>query len=338
MLIKTLSPECCPEIERLSALSSFLPNSPGASPLFFDIETTGLSPETSWICLIGVLWYQHSEKKWKLRQWLIDQEEEENALIQAFLDYSGTFSSMIQYHGRRFDLPFLEARCKRLSLSITLPVSIDLYEVLKPCNVMFQLSHLKQTDLEGFLQLPPRRFPGGKRYVQFYKTWQSGHSHALEEAVLGHNQEDLLALCQLTELLGYLTFFQGSYLPESCLIEGSRICFHLRLPMSLPVPCSLEAGPFALQCKEQWANVSFIMKEQSLRQYYENYRDYVYLPAEDTAVPKAIGGFLDRSLKRPARPESCYTWFPVTDDFLNNSDLQLKFLRHALPFYLKKYR
>ena len=34
--------------------------------------------------------------------------------------------------------------------------------------------------------------------------------------------------------------------------------------------------------------------------------NYDYIPSEDTAMPKSISSFLDRSLRHPAAPENCY--------------------------------
>ena len=50
--------------------------------LFFDIETTGLSPKTSHVFLIGLISFQPDTKEWQLIQFLQEQdnEEEERAL------------------------------------------------------------------------------------------------------------------------------------------------------------------------------------------------------------------------------------------------------------------
>lgn len=54
--------------------------------LFFDIETTGLSPKTSHVFLIGLISFQPDTKEWQLIQFLQEQdnEEEERALLETF--------------------------------------------------------------------------------------------------------------------------------------------------------------------------------------------------------------------------------------------------------------
>ena len=333
MLTIQNTPFGCLNSGRLSELCSFFPTDPGENPLFFDIETTGLSPKTSCICLIGVLWYEETEKKWKLLQWVTEKEEEEPALIRTFLNFSASFTCLIHYNGNRFDLPFLQARASLYGICPSFPPSYDLYEHLKPCSVLFRLYHRKQTDLEKLLHIE-RRWPDGKKCARLYLVWQSRRSSACQEAFLGHNQEDLISLSRLMELLSFLTFFRGDYICMDARLEEEQVFFTLRLPSSLPFSCTAGSSGFCLECGERHARVSFSMKEGRLRQYYENYRDYVYLPGEDTAVPRAIGDFLERGIKKPARPETCYTWFSVNAGFLQDQKNQLSFLQHTLPVML----
>ena len=38
-----------------------------------------------------------------------------------------------------------------------------------------------------------------------------------------------------------------------------------------------------------------------------NYKDYYYLPQEDTAIHKSIASFVDKAYREQAKPENCYT-------------------------------
>ncbi len=49
------------------------------------------------------------------------------------------------------------------------------------------------------------------------------------------------------------------------------------------------------------------VREVSMKLYFENYRDYYYLPGEGTVIPKSIGSFIDSSLKENATPQNCYS-------------------------------
>ena len=43
---------------------------------------------------------------------------------------------------------------------------------------------------------------------------------------------------------------------------------------------------------------------------------------------------MDKKLRRPAKRDNCYTWFPVTEAFLHDSLKQKTYLKHCLPYYL----
>lgn len=44
-----------------------------------------------------------------------------------------------------------------------------------------------------------------------------------------------------------------------------------------------------------------------LKFFYENHKDYYYLPAEDCAIHKSVAGFVDKDFRRRATPKNCYT-------------------------------
>lgn len=343
---------------------------------FYDIETTGLSGNQAFVYLIGVVYFEESTSRWLLVQWLAEEESEEPLLLGTFLGFSASFDSFIQYNGNRFDLPFLRIRYERQRTAFQIShhkelngmqdnesheierfskAQLDLYDSLKPCKDLFQLSHMRQKDLEKFLGIPDRIYPDGKKCIALYLTWQqsqspaleetasssglsggaSGRSPALEEAIFGHNQEDLCGLGRILELSGYLCLWKGEYEPiHAEITDDSHVRFRLQMHYRLPAKCSGEEDAFSFSIDGDQAEFQIEMKDCKLRQYYANYQDYVYLPAEDTALPKALGQFLDKSLKRPSRPETCYTWFPVTESFLRDSKMQQQYLQHVLPFYL----
>ena len=55
----------------------------------------------------------------------------------------------------------------------------------------------------------------------------------------------------------------------------------------------------------------------TLRLFFENYKDYYYLPAEDTVIPKSIGKYMDSSSRKNATEDNCYmshegSFIPIT--------------------------
>lgn len=70
-------------IDHFATYHEFLGYSPKSS-LFFDIETTGFSPQSSFLFLIGML-YQENDC-WKLTQLLAEEPEDECLLLRIFLE------------------------------------------------------------------------------------------------------------------------------------------------------------------------------------------------------------------------------------------------------------
>ena len=63
------------------------------SPIFYDIETTGLSRYSTFVYLIGAVRYE--QNLWILTQWLAESPEEESLIIEEFTRYiQGATSTM----------------------------------------------------------------------------------------------------------------------------------------------------------------------------------------------------------------------------------------------------
>lgn len=308
------------------------------TPVFYDIETTGLSRNASFLYLIGAV-YQKDDV-WKLTQWMGQSTADEAALLKTFSDFLQNFTLTIQYNGDSFDAPYLEARCQNYGFASLFQTkdSLDLYRVLKPLKGLLKPKSMKQPDLEALLGLPARIFVDGRECIRLYKTYVLRHSDALAAAVLGHNAEDLSGLLAIYPLIGCLAFCCGNYGVTKATRTDSRVCFTLILPHPIPARISTSADSFAITAEGSAATVSTEISHGKLRRYYPNYKDYYYLPGEDTAIPRTLGAFLDKSLRKPARPETCYTWFPCTEEFLKNPSAQKEYLTALLPVMLNQLK
>lgn len=303
-------------------------------PIFYDIETTGLAQSSSFLYLIGAVVFE--ETHWQLYQWFAESQEEEPVLLKAFSDFLKPCTCTVQYNGNRFDQPYLE---KKYALHHQKPPfqelpALDLYQSLRPCQPFLKLARMKQPDLETFLGLSERRYCDGEECIRIYRKYVKTGEPALAETVLGHNREDLLGLGKIFSMLSYLCLYQGEYALMRAETQGEQLLLALSLPVSLPVPVSNGNTHFYIRAREKEARLLLPLKEGRLRHYYPDYKAYDYLPGEDTAVPKALSAYIDKSLRIPARPETCYTWIPCNEAFLQDPQKQLQYLRHTLPCLL----
>lgn len=304
-------------------------------PVFYDIETTGLSRSSTFVYLIGAAVYEDGQ--WDLYQWMAENSGEEPLILREFSEIMKKGTCTVQYNGNRFDQPYLEERYRKYGSPSPFgeTVSLDLYQELRRCRQLLKLQRMKQPDLENFLGREPRIYCDGGKCIRLYKEYMSSGDTALAETVLGHNQEDILGLGAVFSMLSYLVFYKGNYQPREIIVCGGRLCFRLTLPLSLPVPVVTENEQFYLSACGNEAEIKLPLEQGRVRQYYKNYKDYDYLPGEDTAIPKILSTYMDRSLRVPAAPETCYTWILCDDLFLSDKNRQLAFLRHTMPVLLE---
>ena len=304
------------------------------NPIFYDIETTGLSRYTSFVYLIGAVRYE--EKQWCLYQWMCADESEESLVLQEFYNFLQSADCTVQYNGNRFDQPFLEERYRKYKMDSPfeqLP-SVDLYQLLKPCQSLFKLTRMKQPDLENFVGIHNRKYCDGGQCIRLYWNFMKKKIPEDAETVMGHNEEDLIGLGKIFSLLTYKKLYEGEYTPVQCVIIEQELKITLELPSSVPVNVSCGNSEFYLTVSENEAKLLVHLKEGRLRQYYRNYKDYEFIPGEDTAMPKSITKYMDKSLRTVATPQNCYTWFNCDQDFLSDPGKQMQYLTHTLPFYL----
>lgn len=323
-----------PDFESVKNLSKYCISCTDFRPVFYDIETTGLSQYSSFLYLVGAVTYEDGQ--WILYQWFGENESEEPEVLSAFSDFLTKDSVTIQYNGNRFDQPYLETRFQVHNMSSPFPglLSIDLYQVLKPCKDLLKLPGMKQPDLEVFLHLPSRLFCNGKDGIRCFHKYQKTHDTDIMQELLGHNQEDLMGLGSVFCMLSYLCLYTGMYEPVHAEINDDLLLLTLRLPHPLPVLFSNGNSQFYITGEADSLRLMIPLTGGRLRQYYANYRDYDYIPTEDTAIPKSLSSYMDRSLRVPARRDTCYTWFCCDEIFLSNTAKQMQYLRHTLPYLL----
>ena len=158
-------------------------------PLFYDIETTGLSRNSTFLYLIGAVAYE--ENNWQMYQWMIENEEEEPELLKTFSGFLQDFSCTIQYNGDSFDQPYLDARYQIHGLPspfAKLP-SIDLYRELKPLKGLLKLSRMNQPSMESFLGITERNYCDGGACIRLYKQFASGKKPEAAEKRLANDIE-----------------------------------------------------------------------------------------------------------------------------------------------------
>lgn len=325
-----------PDFDSVKKLSKSVSFVCGNAPVFYDIETTGLSRYSTFLYLIGALVQENNN--WFLYQWMSENEKEEVKILCEFFDFLKHATATIQYNGKRFDQPYLEERYKKNNIPSpfeNLP-TLDLYQELKPCKELLNLSRMKQPDLENFLGLDSRNYCDGGKCIRLYKAYCKKADPVLLETIMGHNKEDLLGLGRIFSMLSYRMLFEGKYEPlEADYYENKQILMKFALPSPIPIPISRKGFDFYFTAKNQKGALMITLTNNRIRQFYSNYKDYDYVPGEDSAIPKVLSRYMDKNLREKARPENCYTWFTCNEEFLKNKDKQRQYLNSTIPCLLK---
>lgn len=286
--------------------------------LFFDIETTGFSPKTSALYLIGVLYYQ--KDNWYLKQWFANDYNSEKELLKNFFSFSEKFRYLIHYNGLGFDIPFLKGKCSQHQLNKEIILfdkisHIDIYKHIFPHRNKLKVENIKQKTLETFLHIQREDpYHGGeliKIYQKYIKQCQTGNTSETDtflHTLLLHNEEDLTGMLQFSGIMYLVNLLEGSmeFTTTSINIEKDHMTIEAALPSSLPCSLSCKNNGDTLLIKENSLFLQIPSYQGELKFFYENYKDYYYLPMEDTAIHKSVAAFVDKNYRQKAKRENCY--------------------------------
>ena len=288
-----------------------------ADLMLFDIETTGLSPDHAFIYLIGCIAFGADGTRF-FTQYLVDSEEDEKEVLENFFGLASGARALVSYNGERFDLPFIQKRCTVLGIPdrIENKESIDLLKIVRPIRGYLGLFDLKQTTVEAYFGTGRTEETSGGDLIRVYFDYMKTGSGAEKEALLSHNEADVLGLSGLMPLIAYKNFFETplrlykaearkySAYDES---EGEELllCFHIEDPLSKPILAS--RGGCFLRADGSGGFLKVPLFETELKYFYADYKEYWYFPEEDLALHRSVAQFSDRTHREPATARTCYT-------------------------------
>ncbi len=288
--------------------------------LFFDIETTGLSAKSSMIYLIGSLYTDGTE--FHLKQFFAQCRDDELCVLNAFNEYLATLPAgclLTHFNGNNFDLPFLRQRCERCH--ITSPLfemnSCDLYRMIRPYKNLLGLPSLRQKAIEDYLGIDREDPFDGGQLIAVYEDYVQTKSPLGLQALLKHNDEDLRNMPKLLSIRNLRSCLEAEYQPISeevhhaAALDGhptSELLIRLDNPCPLPRPVTvrMDSGIY-LTASDSRISLAVPIVSGEMKHYFDDPRDYFYLPVEDRAVHKSVGIYVDREYREKATRDTCYT-------------------------------
>lgn len=293
---------------------------------FFDIETTGFAAEASYLYLIGCVYYK--EDSFHLIQWFSEGIYEEALLITSFFEFLQDYDTLFHYNGTTFDIPYLQKKISLLQLDFSFDRidSVDLYKIISPYKKLLNLKSLKLKSIEEFLGIHREDIFSGGDLIQVYSgylgkkhyetLWRSRNpelelpspteSDLLLNQLLLHNADDLRGLLSICPILYYVDLFKGPIHILQTFVEGDLLYIHFEVSVKLPVRVNFNNDLVQLNAFENTASISVRIYEGELKHFYDNYKDYYYLPAEDCAIHKSVANFVEKEYRIKAKPATCY--------------------------------
>ena len=291
--------------------------------IFFDIETTGFSADISSVYLIGIVYYKGDT--FHSIQWFADDYDSEKELLIRFFTFIKGFRWIIHFNGTTFDMPYLLKKCKQhhLNFDFSQLSSIDIYKLLLPYKRYFPPSSMKLKALEDFLNIHREDIYDGGELIHIYGNFlKAKFSHSDEEnqllqILLLHNYEDIVNLLESSSLLFYVDWFTKKPLLKKIEECNDTLTFHLRSPLfdDYPLLHKKKQTPSILAQKDNiifkgnqaCATLQVPIYSGELKFFYENYKDYFYLPKEDTAIHKSVAVYVEKEYRQKAKKSNCYT-------------------------------
>ena len=166
---------------------------------------------------------------------------------------------------------------------------------------------MKQPCMEEFLGIKDRIYDNGKECIKLYKDFLKKRDAFTADEILGHNLEEVLGLGRIFDMLGYLCIYDGDYEVTYSEFDGDNLILKLKLPCTLPQEFSNGNTDFYLTGKDEEINLIIKTTNGKLKQYYADYKDYYYLPEEDTVIPKSLGSGIDRKHRERDRVTDVYS-------------------------------
>lgn len=295
-------------------LPHFLKNT---DTIFFDIETTGFHRKHSSISIIGYVLIKGNSIV--LGQILLQSPIEEKEALLTFKDIISSGKLLVHYNGSSFDLPFLIAKCRFYGICpdfLEEKDSFDIYRNLLPFKKIFPKG-MKQKSMEVYTGFQRTDKLSGAEVVTTYQNFIKTGAEEYKKEILLHNKEDLLGMFHVADLLRLKHLSKANSIKISLSDdEQAKIDARIKEPFSYNfiVEKEINGQSCLLSKKFDELQLNLPIFHGELYYFFPDFKNYYYLPSEDTAIHKSIGKFVDKEHRIQASQNNCYQ--KRTDRFL----------------------
>ena len=247
------------------------------------------------------------------------------------------YDTIIEYNGDRFDLPYLRDKYEAYGMEDPFQHcrTVDLYHEIRPFKKALGLTKLNQKSVEKFLSITREDPYNGGELIDVYRSVRDGRIEGISEeesvvnALFLHNYEDVLGMLAMTPLLAYPLAIQSNAavtaiqtctdpeMPVASYIWNKKDALQSKsagiieatfeLPVPVPKPLHLTYEEYIdITLTDYHVKVILRPFSGSMYHFFPDYRNYYYLPEEDTAIHKSVASFVAASHREKAKAQSCY--------------------------------
>lgn len=288
--------------------------------IYLDIETTGLSADKNIIYSIGCAYF--SENTLFFKQWFCEEFQDEVLILKDFSNFIKAFDTIICFNGTTFDIPFINKRCVKNTLSEALIdyKIIDLYKIISSKRKYINLPNFKQKTIEQAFNIHRDDEFNGRELITMYNAFVQMNSlktdSAIEsskelfEVIFAHNYEDVINMVYISSILDIKELIQTNEFTYYIDTNENILIIHLNADFIKEYYSvyknyfSILKMPFYIENN----TIILILKlfQGELKFFLPNYKDYFYLPYEDTCIHKSVGAYVDKDYRKKATKETCY--------------------------------
>ncbi len=284
--------------------------------ILLDIETTGLSRFKSKIFLLGFgLVKEKPDGNFSLSiKQIFSVDGDEEGLLTDFISYLPKEGRIITYNGDRFDIPFIEEKCRKYSLPSALSdhESLDLLKYYSKLKNFLRLPSMSEKTVESFLKIKRDDKLSGKEIAEGIRKYYKEPDKITRDLILLHNKEDIEGLVSVFKLSEYLDLEKAFINIEELKILSSsdkemNVSFYGKLRRTLPSAIRIIAYPFYLISEDNSLRGTLRLRKKKLRFYHPDIENYTYLVKENIVIPKILADDIPRSRKRKPKKSECFT-------------------------------
>lgn len=309
--------------------------------LIYDIDTTSFEAANGCIFLIGLMYWQNDQLTFT--QFFSESIDEEALIIEKFFDMAENYAMLLSYKGESFDIPYIGKRLYALkqnalySRFVALRSrSVDIASEIMSVKTSLGFSSTKLDYLRKKCgQKVPERVSGeniSKFYVEHIaasklrkllettgkakncnmignynpKPVIDDLAHIKPDSgdrfltdILYRNKENIESVVYLLRLARIFSMRKGRFNVKVDNISDTGTA-------ETGITYNYDTVRFDISAGDHRLNIPVNIVTLSLKQFYPNYKDYFYFPAEDMAVHKSIAEFAASGSKKKATAKTAY--------------------------------